>query len=217
MYSNYMPRPSQNIDQALLDSGMALLPLHGCKGLAVRQVTEHAGVNLGMFHYHFKSKEVFIRAVLQRMYEAMFTELLLQVAAADSALDNLRAALKVLAHFTRLNSPLLSRLLADAIGGERVAVEFLQVSLPRHAQIVASLLIQAQKEGAVVAAPVPQLVAFLAGAVGAPIVLGGAAARLAREPGKAAQAQAWIAQHVMSDAAIEQRVGFAIRGISTSV
>jgi AcrR family transcriptional regulator len=185
-----MPRPSQNIDQALLDAGMALLPLYGCKGLAVRQVTEHAGANLGMFHYHFKSKDVFIRAVLQRMYEAMFTELVLQGSKADSASANLRAALKVLATFTRLNGAVLSRLLADAMGGERIALEFLQASLPRHAQVI------------------------LAGAVGAPIVLGGAAAHMASGQRIAAQALSLIEQHVLSDAAIEQRIEFAMRGIA---
>jgi AcrR family transcriptional regulator len=210
-----MARPSQNIDQALLDAGIALLPLYGCKGLAVRQVTEQAGANLGMFHYHFKSKDVFIRAVLQRMYEAMFTELVLQGSKADSAAENLRAALKVLATFTRLNGAVLSRLLADAMSGERIALEFLQSSLPRHAKVIAALVAKGQAEGAIAAAPVPRIVAFLAGAVGAPIVLGGAAAYMASGQGIAAQALSLIEQHVLSDAAIEQRIDFAMRGIST--
>jgi AcrR family transcriptional regulator len=211
-----MTRPSQKLDEALLDSGMVLLPLYGCKSLAVRQLAEHAGVNLGMFHYHFKSKEVFIRAVLQRMYEAMFVELMQQVTRTDSALENLSNALQVLAKFTRLNSALLSRLLADAIDGEHIAIEFLRASLPRHAQVVADLVTEAQKEGAVVTAPVPSIVAFLAGAVGAPIVLGGAVARITGQGNQsmATQALALIEHHVLSDEAIAQRVGFALRGIS---
>jgi AcrR family transcriptional regulator len=35
---------------------MALLPQTGCAGLSVRKVAERAGINLGMFHYHFKSR-----------------------------------------------------------------------------------------------------------------------------------------------------------------
>ena len=61
-----MPRPSQNIDEALLRSGLALLPRLGCSGLSVRRVAEHAGVNPAMFHYHFQSKAVFLRSVLQQ-------------------------------------------------------------------------------------------------------------------------------------------------------
>ena len=85
-----MPRPSQNVDQRLLDAGLELLPLTGCAGLSVRRLTEHAGVNLGMFHYHFKSKDNFIRAVLQRTYEAMFSALTLEVDATATPLHNLR-------------------------------------------------------------------------------------------------------------------------------
>ena len=50
-----MARPSQNVDQRLLEAGLALLPQTGCAGLSVRRLADHAGVNLGMFHYHFKN------------------------------------------------------------------------------------------------------------------------------------------------------------------
>ena len=39
-----MPRPSQQIDQALLASGRTLLPQTGCAGLSVRALAEHAAV-----------------------------------------------------------------------------------------------------------------------------------------------------------------------------
>ena len=59
------PRPSRNLDRALLAAGRELFPSRGCPGLTVREVAEAAGVNLGMFHYHFKSREAFLRALLQ--------------------------------------------------------------------------------------------------------------------------------------------------------
>ncbi|UUZ51051.1 hypothetical protein LP420_16605 [Massilia sp. B-10] len=59
------------------------------------------GVNLGMFHYHFKNKDNFIRAVLQRLYEAMFADLQLQADAGADALSGLRAAFTVLGGFAR--------------------------------------------------------------------------------------------------------------------
>ncbi len=61
-----MVRPSQNIDQLLLDAGLALLPGTGCAGFSVRKLTQLAGVNLGMFHYHFGSKQGLYREVLAR-------------------------------------------------------------------------------------------------------------------------------------------------------
>ena len=42
--------PPHNIDQLLLDAGLALLPSTGCAGFSVHKLARHAGVNLGMFH-----------------------------------------------------------------------------------------------------------------------------------------------------------------------
>jgi AcrR family transcriptional regulator len=57
-----MPRPSQDQDQALLAAGAALYPGLGCAGLSVRRVADAAGVNPAMVHYHFGSKDGFLRA-----------------------------------------------------------------------------------------------------------------------------------------------------------
>ena len=70
-----MPRPSRNVDQALLASGAVLYPQLGCAGLSVHAVAAHAGVTPGMFHYHFESKEAFLRTLLQRFYEDLFSRL----------------------------------------------------------------------------------------------------------------------------------------------
>ena len=204
-----MPRPSQNVDQRLLDAGLELLPETGCAGLSVRRLTEHAGVNLGMFHYHFKNKDTFVRAVLQRMYETMFADLTLQVDAQRPVLHNLRQVVTVLARFGRDRHGLLLRMAADALAGEAAVREFFRDNLPRHIAVVAQLVVQAQAEGLLAKAPPPEMVAFLAGAVGAPVLIGGVV--LQHAP---AEAAAQIDRHVMSDAAIARRLDFALRGLS---
>ena len=201
-----MARPSQSIDQLLLDAGLALLPLTGCAGLSVRRLTEHAGVNLGMFHYHFKTKENFIKAVLQRTYEEMFAALVLRVNPAHPPLRNLRDALGVLGSFGLKNRRLLVRILGDAMGGEPLATDFLKDNLPRHIDVIASLVQQAQSEGSLARAPVPQVIAFMAGAVAAPIL---AATALQQSPG--AENQAAL---VLSEQALAQRIEFALRGLA---
>jgi AcrR family transcriptional regulator len=205
-----MARPSQNIDQRLLESGLAMLPVTGCAGLSVRRVAEHAGVNLGMFHYHFRSKENFIRAVLLRVYEAMFAELTMRTTEPGPPLDQLRRALTILAQFGRRHRHLLARIMADAVTGEPLAAEFLQANLPRHIAIVAQLVRKAQADGAIVKAPYPQLVGFLAGAVGAPVLLAGALHRSAAN----AKLAGVIDRHVLSTAAITRRIDFALRGVA---
>jgi AcrR family transcriptional regulator len=204
-----MPRPSQNVDQLLLDAGLALLPITGCAGLSVRRLTEHAGVNLGMFHYHFKNKENFIRAVLQRVYEEMFSALTLQVDPSRPPLHNLREVLTVLARFGREKRALLLRIAADAMAGEAAAAEFFHANLPRHIAVIAGLVAQGQAARVIAKAPPPEVVAFLFGAVGAPVLIGAAVQQHAVGP--AAQG---IEVHVLSDAAIARRIEFALRGLA---
>src|SRR5690349_6732975 len=105
-----MVRPSRNVDVALLDAGRALFPDSGIAGLSVRKVTERAGVNLGMFHYRCKTKDAFVRALLQRLYDGMFAELELAAAGDARPVEALRAAANVLARFVRDNRLLLRRL-----------------------------------------------------------------------------------------------------------
>src|SRR5262245_25887360 len=96
-----MPRPSQQIDQALLAAGRELLPRLGCAGLSVRALAAHAGVAPGMFHYHFEGKDAFLRALLSGWYEEMFGALAQQAAMPAAPVERLRSALALLARFAR--------------------------------------------------------------------------------------------------------------------
>jgi len=208
-----MARPSQNIDQRLLAAGFELLPITGCRGLSARRLTEHAGVNLGMFHYHFRTKENFIRTLLNQTYEQMFSVLAIKAKEGKSPLHNLRNALKVLAHFGRSHRQLLLRIGADAIAGEQVAAEFLQVNVPRHLAVIARLIDEAQHDGAIVKVPLPQVVAFLAGSIMAPVLFGTAVQENGLLPAETARL---LGHEVLSKEATEQRIDFALRGLSTA-
>ncbi|RJF97178.1 TetR/AcrR family transcriptional regulator [Noviherbaspirillum saxi] len=206
-----MARPSQNIDQRLLASGLALLPLTGCRGLSARKLTDHAGVHLGMFHYHFHSKENFIRILLEQVYEGMFSELEIRTRAGESAAHNLRNAVHVIAGFGRTHRQLLLRIGADALAGEAVAAQFLQTNLPRHLDVVARLISEAQRDGDVIAAPLPQVIGFIAGAVMGPVLLGTAVLEQALLGPALGEL---IDNEVLSVAAVEQRIDLALRGLT---
>ncbi|MEO7547336.1 MAG: helix-turn-helix domain-containing protein, partial [Ramlibacter sp.] len=148
-----MPRPSRNIEVTLLQSGRELYAQRGGARLSVRALAEHAGVNLGMFHYHFKSKDAFLRQLLAGMYDEMFTQLSGQVAQSGPPLYRLHEALTVLARFVRGNTPLLGRVIADAAAGEAVAVDFIRTNAPRHLAVLLGLMEQAQAEGLLVPMP----------------------------------------------------------------
>ena len=205
-----MPRPSRNMDALLLQAGRELFPERGVRGLSVRMVAEHAGVNLGMFHYHFRSKHVFVQALLQDLYDEMFAKLEL-AASAPGPVDALRRALNVLGRFARDNARLLRRLLADAMAQEPLALAFLRANMPRHVGVLLGLVQAAQRSGAFRNIALPQAIAFLAGSVAAPLVIGGGL----REHGVLPASVAGPFMHaVTTDAAIAERVDCALAGLA---
>ena len=206
-----MPRPSRNVDTLLLKAGRELYPETGAAGLSVRKVVDRAGVNLGMFHYHFRTKEQFTRQLLQQLYDEMFANLEL-AASAGPPREALRAALNVLGRFARDNGRLLRRLLADALASERFAVEFLRTNMPRHIGVILNLVVTCQKAGKLKPMAPPQALAFLAGSVAAPVLIGGAIAERELVPGVTAGLAALLA----SDAAIAERVDCALIGLGAS-
>lgn len=205
-----MARPSQQLDALLLESGRALYPQLGAIGLSVRVLAEHAGVNPGMFHYHFKSKDNFLRALLAGLYEEMFADIRLESAQHGTALERLQGVLVVLARFLRNHRAVIVRVWMDALGGEPVAREFLCGNAPRHLGLLLELLGQAQREGQVAALHPAQQLAFLLGAVGMPIVFGGAMADAGLAP---AALRPVFDLEVMSDAAIATRVTLALQAL----
>jgi AcrR family transcriptional regulator len=202
-----MPRPSRNIDQVLLQSGRVLYPLHGCAGLSLRLLAEHAQVNVGMFHYHFQSKDNFLRELLAQMYEELFQQLQQEASIAGTTLQRLRQALCRLGRLMREHGDWLGRVLADASHGEPVAMSFLQTNGARHVALLMGLLEQAAQEGSLAPLPPMQQVTFLMGAVVAPMVIAPRAMQLGILPAPLA---AGIQNDVLSDAGIAQRVDHAL-------
>ncbi|HEY8024269.1 MAG TPA: TetR/AcrR family transcriptional regulator, partial [Burkholderiaceae bacterium] len=183
----------------------------GCPGLSARRLAEHAEVNLGMFHYHFRSKENFIRTLLGRLYEQMFSALTMKIAEDGPPRDNLRNALLVLGQFAIAHRLLLLRIVGDAMAGEAVAEEFLRTNIPRHVGILISLIGAAQTSGEITAVPIAQVLAFLGGSIAAPILMGSA---LAERDALPPVLKGVVELQVLSEAALIQRIEFALKGLS---
>ena len=208
-----MPRPSRNLDQVLLAAGRSLFPHRGCAGLSVREVAEIARVNLGMFHYHFKSRDAFLRALMQQAYEEMFASLTLELSLHREMPDSLRHAVRAIARWVRDNRRFIARVLADALGGETCARDFLRDNLPRHFTVLQMIILQGQKEGRIVDLPAAQVIGLCAGSVAMPILFGGALADGAEMPASAAKS---LSKALLSDAAIDQRIELALKAISAA-
>jgi AcrR family transcriptional regulator len=205
------PRPSRNLDRALLAAGRALFPTRGCAGLSIREVAEAAGVNLGMFHYHFKSREAYMRALLQTMYEEMYSQLAFQADEKLGPMEALRGALRFMGRFVRANRLFLARVLGDAVCGDPIATEFMRKNFPRHLGLILHLIEAAQAQGLVRPMAPPQAMGFCAGSLAMPILFGGAVAD-SNAMGPAGTKM--ITEALLSDAALDQRIELALAAIS---
>jgi AcrR family transcriptional regulator len=205
-----MPRPGRNIAQALLASGRALYPQRGSAGLSVRALTEHAGVQLGMFHYHFATKEAFLRELLQQFYEEMFGSLSEVVQHAGPPVRRLREALLFLAHFVREHQAVLGRVFADASGGDAVCAEFVRANAPRHLKLLLQLMEEAEAAGELAPLPALQRFVFTMGAVALPLVVVPRIAQLEVAP---TLVRRQLKRQVTSDEAIAQRVDLALAAL----
>lgn len=206
-----MARPSRQIDQALLASGAALYPQCGCGGLSVRAVAAHAGASPGMFHYHFESKDAFVREVLQRFYEDLFSQIALPARQAGEPLQRLRQVLLALGRLLRQHALVLRRVLADAEAGHAVAVDFLRRNMPRHVKLLLQLLAEAEAAGQIAPRPPLLRLTFVLGAVAMPVL----AASMLKEQGLLpALVRPMVVPQVLSDEAIAQRAEMALKALT---
>lgn len=207
-----MARPSRNLDQVLLASGAALYPKGGCAGLSVRAVAAHAGTTPSMFHYHFKSKDDFVREVLQGFYDDLFAQIAPPARQPGDPLQRLRQVLMTLGSALRQHALVVRRVLADAEAGHQVAIDFLRRNMPRHVKLLLPLLAEAQAAGQLAPrAPLLRL-SFLLGAVVAPVLAISTLKELGFLP---AITRPLVGPQVLSDEAITQRIDLALHALTS--
>lgn len=88
-----MTRPSHNIDVLLFEKGQELLLEVGFDKFSVRNLCKKAGVNLGMFHYYFKTKENFIELLIEQVFAQYLNEQKEAAKKHTKAIDKLRAVM----------------------------------------------------------------------------------------------------------------------------
>jgi AcrR family transcriptional regulator len=163
-----MARPSRDLDRRLIDTARRMLPETGLTGLSVRAVARRARVNLGMFHYHFKSKKAFQRRVLQETYEDFFAVFSAAAGGPGRPRERLRRLLVAAARFARDNRVLFTLMLRELLNAQPEMAAFAKKNFPRHAAVVTRLMEECRREGSVRDLPAPALVVFAMPAMGLP-------------------------------------------------
>jgi AcrR family transcriptional regulator len=166
-----MSRPSAHLDRKLVSAARDMLPETGFSGLAVREVARRAGVNAGMFHYHFKTKEAFLHRVLQECYEHFLESFREAAEAPGSSRARLRRVLISFGRFARDNRVMYTLMLRELLNARPEMYAFAKANFPRHASVVMSLMEACRKEKTVRPLPVPMLAMFAMSSMGLPNVV----------------------------------------------
>lgn len=205
-----MSRPSRNTDRQLLDAGRKLILSHGMSGLSLRQVAEMAKVNLGMFHYHFKTKDQFVRALLTEIYEEMLTLLKEEFEAHGKDPDPLsrfKGLLTVLGQMAIANRDIWGALVKEVLSGDMTVIDFVKQNFPRHVELLAETLVACQMKGKIRKdlSP-PQVLIICASVLNAPVIFGNAL-------GKAVGASRSFNAELLSSDFLESRIELLLRGL----
>ena len=207
-----MTRPSHQTDRLLLDAGKELICKSGASGLKVREVASKAGVNLGMFHYHFKTKQEFVRRILTEIYGEFVSQFKLESSGEGDSPERLRRALLRLGHFARDNRFLVTAIIQDLARGDREMAAFAKANFTEHIRVLLKLVMECRRQGLFVDAPLPTMMVFLAGTVALPNVVW-----TIMEKNRFAPASIPIffnpERMVLSDEALAQRVDLAIKAL----
>src|SRR5579883_2700002 len=206
-----MPRTSRSLDQKLIRTARATLARTGFSGLSVRAVAKRAGVNLGMFHYHFKSKDAFVGRLLQETYEDFFVTFREAAEGDGGPGTRLRRVLLAFGRFARENRRFYALLARELLNDQPQCLRFLKENFPRHSAILMGLIEECRKAKLVRDLPAPMLAAFAMTAMGTPNIL---VAALERRKPRDVRGMPFprFRDALISDAAIEARADMVLAG-----
>ncbi len=108
-----MMKLSKSAKQAIIKAGRELLSVHSFTNLSVRHLMQRAGVNHGLFHYYFKTKERFYGEVIQDLFDSFYKTTNKSPIEYKNPVEKLRALLIGAAFFVRDNWTLLWPILKD--------------------------------------------------------------------------------------------------------
>jgi AcrR family transcriptional regulator len=149
----------------MLRVGASLLRQKGVAGLSVREVAKKAKVNLGMFNYHFKDKNEFIKILLEDAYSAFIAEL------KKNQANSLEEVLFSMAKFSRNHHQSVLSLINDALSGEKNVVRFLQKNFTTHFAILFEVLKKYFKENGYKEKHIEHAFRYLVSTIGLPNIL----------------------------------------------
>jgi AcrR family transcriptional regulator len=199
------------MDRHLLDAGKKLLLSYGISGLSIRQISETAQVNPGMFHYHFKTKEQFTLRLLGEVYESMFEVLAKEFereASTRDPLERLRGLLTVIGRSVSEGREILAPILREALYGEPTVIGFIKENFPRHLGLLAKAVTECQSKNKIRRdLSLPQIMVLCGATLNAPVIFGtllGGTLGIAKT----------VNSEIIAPSFLEARIDFLLRGLA---
>lgn len=140
-----MTRPSHNIDLLLLEKGEELILEVGYEQFSIRNVCKQAGVNLGMFHYYFKTKENFIEVIFEHLFKKFLVIQEETISIHTKAIDKLRALLVVRAKIGKENKRSVFLLMKEIFTTDLSKI--VRKHQEKEMEFIGSLIKQCKKDG----------------------------------------------------------------------
>ena len=207
-----MGRPASGTDLKLKAAGRRLLVENGITGLSVRQACRLAGVNTGMFHYYFGSKEEFIKTILKEIYAEFMLKLRSGTAVAGGPREKLKTTLVEVGYFAREIRKVAPMLLADMAHGKKEAFHFLSGNFTEHVKYLSALVKECRPRSAVKGHSIPYIVGALIPVMVFPVIMGGIMERNGvKDLGGIKMKD--LLDEFLSDEGIAGRAEIALRGI----
>ena len=204
-----MSRPSSHADTLMIDAAKEIARKRGLSGLTIREVVSRAGVNLGMFHYYFKTRQRFDQRVLKELYGEFFSELTMISEGEGSAFEQLRASLILMGRFFRDHRRIAVVLLKDCLNGKREVLGLSKKKVPPHAEVLMRLLMRCEKQKSLPSVPAYVAMPLLFGAISLPAFVS--------EVLESSVGKSWFpAEEALSDRAIERRVDVVLSGLKVT-
>ena len=208
-----MPRPTAHLDRKLIVAARAMLPESGLSGLRVREVARRAGVNVGMFHYHFKSKKIFLQRVLEEVYRDFLISFQEAADGPGAARERRRRVLIAYAHFARRQRSFYSMMMRELLNGRPEMISFARKNFPRHTDAVMRLMEECRRDGVVRDLPAPMLCMFAMSSMGVPNVAATGLERSGQKTLAGRSAKEFI-QMILSDEMIETRADMVLAALA---
>ncbi len=207
-----MARPASGTDIKLKAAGRKLLEAKGITGLSVREACRVAGVNTGMFHYYFGSKEEFLKEILKEIYAEFMLNFKAGVAVAGTPRARLKAALAELGKFALRMRQVAPMIFADLAHGKKEAFAFVSGNFTEHIRHISALAEECRPGSAVAGRSIPFLLAALVPVMIFPVLVGGI---LERNGVKSIGGRELLKlrEELFSDEGIAERAEIALRGI----